>query len=271
MKVVKLSLFIFLSIQVVASIGVKDCYGATAQELLDQAKILYQDRETPASLQAAHENLVQALATVQEDGLKYDILILSSRVTYYQAGKMTERSLKMAGYEQAYGFAKEAQSLDEQFADGFYYYSIALGRWAEQKGVFESLSRKKELFQNLDSTQERLARDGSAGEAIDYFGADRIYGRVYYKLPAIAGGSRAKSLAHLKRAYDNAPDAVINAHYYAETLYDGGSSSEKATACQIADEVLAKALSEFPADRKPETLGEMSDLRGFRATIKCGS
>jgi hypothetical protein len=266
-----------MNIRALSFIGlVSICFGAvqgfsaTPQELFDQANALYiSSRDNPAMLQDSEDKLKLALSAVQDDDLKFDILILSSRVIYYKTGKMASKTDKLAGYEASYSFAKDAQDLNPDLAEGFYWYSVALGRWAEQKGVFESLSRKKELFENLDSAQQKLTRDGQMGETVDGYGPDRIYGRVYYKLPSIAGGSRSKSLDHLKNAYNNAPENFMNAQYYIETLGDGGSSAEKKLACQIADEYIAKDVGQYPVDRIPESAAELIEIKALRASIRC--
>jgi tetratricopeptide (TPR) repeat protein len=49
-------------------------------------------------------------------------------------------------------------------------------------------------------------------------GPDRVLGRVYFKLPGIAGGSKKKSLEHLLKSKELAPNDALTRCYLAETL-----------------------------------------------------
>jgi hypothetical protein len=49
-------------------------------------------------------------------------------------------------------------------------------------------------------------------------GADRVLGRVYFKLPGMAGGSKDKSKEHLAKSLEYGPDDALTRIYMAETL-----------------------------------------------------
>ncbi|MCJ7682253.1 MAG: TRAP transporter TatT component family protein [Candidatus Aminicenantes bacterium] len=67
-------------------------------------------------------------------------------------------------------------------------------------------------------------------------GADRVMGRVYFKLPGFAGGSKDKSIEHLEKSLEYGPDDPVSLLYYAETLL---SMKEKDKARAQLDHILA--------------------------------
>ena len=48
-------------------------------------------------------------------------------------------------------------------------------------------------------------------------GADRVMGRVFFKLPGLAGGSKDKSMEHLEKSKELGPDDPVTRVYLAET------------------------------------------------------
>jgi predicted Zn-dependent protease len=48
-------------------------------------------------------------------------------------------------------------------------------------------------------------------------GADRVLGRVFFKVPGIAGGSKDKSLEHLEKSKELGPEDPVTRVYLAET------------------------------------------------------
>jgi hypothetical protein len=48
-------------------------------------------------------------------------------------------------------------------------------------------------------------------------GADRVLGRVFFKVPGIAGGSKDKSLEHLEKSKELGPEDPLTRVYLAET------------------------------------------------------
>jgi hypothetical protein len=239
-----------------------------AREKLALAQTLYSEREDLAKNELAIQALVVAEAEAQDQDLLYDVLLLSSRAVYWKGMHATTDKDRLALFEKAYTQAARAKEVNEEYADAYYLYGVALARWAETKGVMESLSRKKELFDNMEETLTRDARSGRAGEEIEGFGANRITGRVYFKLPVFAGGSRAKALENLKKAYEGAANYAINVNYYAEALYDG-NAEEKKQACALLDALLLKDPTTINPDRVPETKEEFVISRKLRSEMTC--
>lgn len=238
-----------------------------ATENLAKASELYQQRDVVdangkyINILTAIETLKTASTNAEDEDLKFDIAILTSRCHYWLAQHATEKNSKISLFQAAMETAKQAQAINDEYAEGFYYYGIALGRWAEANGVTESLGRKDELMQSMKESKIRPTREDAKGETIDGMGPDRILGRVYYKLPFFAGGSRSESLKYLSNAYSTAPKFFINGIYYAETLSDGGSKAEVAQACQILKEISSKKPEDGLLTRIPENKEDIVDAQ----------
>jgi hypothetical protein len=160
-----------------------------------------------------------------------------------------------------------AKAIDNTIADSYYYYGLALGRWAETNGILDSLGRKQELMDSMTATQARKDMNGEPGGKIDGFGPARVTGRIYYKLPFFAGGSRDKALQLLGVAYKQAPQNFLNGIYLAETLADGGSDAEKTQACDILKGITAKKPVDGVADRAPENKEDIAEAVRLYSSI----
>ncbi|MGE0615523.1 MAG: hypothetical protein AB7P04_07770 [Bacteriovoracia bacterium] len=251
--------------------GVALADDAKAREALQKGRDLYAQREDLAKIDEAIKILAEAetaAAKSEDTDLKYDILIAHGRAIYYKGVHTTGDKNKIPLFEAAYGKSKAAKELSDDYADGYFYYGVALARWAEAKGVLESLNRKKELFENMEGAMERDTREAKAGDSIDGYGPNRVIGRAYFKLPVFAGGNRGKALENLKKAVDGAPNFVLNTIYYAETLYDG-DAAEKKQACELLDNLLKKNPAEIDPNRVPESKEEFVDAQKLRSEMKC--
>jgi hypothetical protein len=245
-----------------------DADDSLAREKLALSQSLYSERHDLAQNERAIETLTEAERLARDPNLLYDILLLSSRAIYWKGMHATEDKERLIIFEKSYSQAARAREVNEEYADAYFLYGVALARWAETKGVMESLSRKKELFDNMEETLAREARSGKNGEEVEGFGANRILGRVYFKLPVFAGGSRAKALENLKKAFEGASNYAINVNYYAEALSEG-SAEEKKQACALLDQLLQKDPSTLNPDRIPETKEELVSSRKLRSEMNC--
>jgi len=248
----------------------------TAEEALALANKLHEERlafpeeQTPESWSKMDESAAaatRAFDLTSDNELKYDAKILLSQIFYNKGSMLEVKAERLAAYDSAVEAARGAQEVNPEYADGYYYYSIALARWAETKGVLESLKRKGELFENLDKALEKFTKAGDLGEEIDGYGPNRTYGRVYFKLPGFAGGSNKKSLEYLETAINEAPEVALNIVYYVETLY-AGDSADKIKACAIIDDMLSKTPEEYNSERLVPTKREFRTAEKLREKMK---
>ncbi len=260
-------LLVGLSISAAHSVA----YGADtdAAAKLAKAKEAYQHRDQmdAGKKYTGIETAIELLKTAETDAtdtkLKIEILTLKSRCIYWLGVHNADNNAKQTLFGDAMNAIKSARALNEDLAEGFYYYALALARWAEAKGILESLSRKKELMDALEATKVRDTLDGKHGDTLDGYGADRVLGRMFYKLPFFAGGNRQKSLEFLATSYKKAPTHLINGNYYAETLLDGGSATEKQTGCDILKKSLAINPDTLDPERIPENRDEYKDTQAL--------
>lgn len=241
-----------------------------ARALYDQALALYDGRADLAKNDRAIELLKQAESTVVDRQLKFDILVLASRAIYWQgvttAGPDEDNNAKVAVFERGIAKAKFAVDLEPDFADGYFYYALNLARWGQAKGTLNALFRLEELKDYLKATLARDTKDGRTGEEFEAYGANRILGRVYWKVPTVAGGDKKKSAALLKKAFEKAPELALNVVYYAETL---ASLGDKDSAREMLKNMLAQKPEDYgkKLNRVPETILEFQEGRKLLASL----
>jgi hypothetical protein len=245
---------------------------ATDEEVtagLQEAQTLYQQRSATQldSINKAIQILEGLEGKAEDTDLAYDVLILESRAYYWKGNHTSDLDQKMELHLKGQAKADEAKGLDDSYAEGYYYAGLNLGRWGEAKGVLASLGRKNELIAYMNQTISHPTRQGQLGKTLDGYGASRVLGRLYFKLPTLFGGSYKESVKHLKEAYTQAKDLALNVVYYAETL-STGSSSEKALANQILDELLAQNRSTYNPNRTPETIEEFELAEKLKKEIR---
>jgi tetratricopeptide (TPR) repeat protein len=117
---------------------------------------------------------------------------------------------KQATFAQGVYYGKKAIAAEPEKPDGHYWLAVNNGKYGEAKGVMKSLALVKPIKQSLNKVIE-LDRNYEDG------GADRVLGRVYFKLPGIAGGSKDKSMEHLEKSKELGPDDPLTRVYLAET------------------------------------------------------
>jgi hypothetical protein len=77
--------------------------------------------------------------------------------------------------------------------------------------VLKSLALVKPIKKDMNKVLEldRSYEDG---------GADRVLGRVFFKVPGFAGGSKDKSLEHLQKSKELGPEDAVTRFYLADTM-----------------------------------------------------
>lgn len=240
---------------------------AAIQKGLDQANGLYAQRSAtnPQPIDQAIQLLQSLEGQADDSDLDYDILILESKAFYWKGFHTNTNNDKMAIFLQGRAKAEAAKSVNDGYAEAYYFAGINLGRWAEANGVLASLGKKGELEDYLNQSINHLTREGQSGETLDGYGPDRAFGLMYYKLPSLLGGSLDTSKSYLEKAYKNAPSFAINVVYYAQTL---NAMGDAAGAKKILDDLLSKNPQTLNASRVPETLDELQLARDLRSKIE---
>src|SRR5262245_12932525 len=108
---------------------------AVVQQKFAAAKALFAQREALSKNDAALTALEGLDGQAQSADLKYDILVLASRAYYWKGGHTNGDDAKMAVYQKGMDKATAAKGINDDLAEGYYYYGINLGKWALAKGV----------------------------------------------------------------------------------------------------------------------------------------
>ena len=182
-------------------------FSQSAEELIAQAYELYNEMMDLETANKALDLYRQALGVAED---KYESYWKISRIQYYVGAHSPEKKDKKIIFSQGIYHAKKAVALQPEKPDGHYWLGVNNGKYGETRGVMKSLSLvkpiKKSMFKIIEV--DRGYEDG---------GADRVLGRVFFKVPGIAGGSKDKSLEHLEKSKELGPEDPITRVYLAET------------------------------------------------------
>ncbi len=241
---------------------------AQVQSGLEAAKTLFSQRsaENPKPIEEMLERLSQLEGKADDSDLNFDILIMESRGLYWKGMHAKSNDDRSAIHALGQAKADEARKINDGYAEGYYYAGIHLARWGEAQGVITSIRRKGELMQYMVDAMNHMTRDDQPGETLDGAGPNRVYGRLYFKLPSVFGGSHSESVKYLSKAVSMAKNLPLNIVYYAETL-KSGNASEKALAKQLLDEMLSKNPTTYNPHRIPENMEEFEMARKLRAEL----
>jgi len=213
--------------------------------------------------------ILKGLENKSDDAdLNYDVFILEARAYYWKGLHAVTDKEKMVLHELGQNSAEAAKTLNDGYAEAYYFAGINLARWGEANGVIQSLFKKDQLMKYMNDAMNRPSREGQAGESIDGYGPDRTLGRIYFKLPSMFGGSHPQSVNFLKKSLeDNTYPVPLSVVYYAETL-SNGSTAEIALAKKLLDELLSQDPSTINPARIPENLEEFEQAKQLRAKIR---
>lgn len=182
-------------------------FSQRAEDLIAQADELFNEMRDLETAQNVLQMYQQALGIAED---KYEAYWKMSRIQYYIGSHTEDKKEKMIIFSQGVYNAKKAVALEPEKPDGHYWLGVNNGKYGESKGVMKSLSLVKPIKESMFKIIEvdRSYEDG---------GADRVLGRVFFKVPGIAGGSKDKSIEHLEKSKELGPEDPITRVYLAET------------------------------------------------------
>lgn len=176
---------------------------------LTQARAAFEQRGDPARAHAGIELFRQATAA---DPSSYEARWEGARLCYYH-GTYTftgEKAQKLALFQDGIERAKAAIQLKPKGVEGHFWLGVLYAVYGETKGIFKSLHMVPDVKREMNAALE-------IDPSIEGFGPDRVLGRMFYKLPGIAGGDNKKSLEHLERSVAGAPTNALTRLYLADT------------------------------------------------------
>jgi tetratricopeptide (TPR) repeat protein len=184
---------------------------SAASSAVDEAtRLLETYHEDPARLDRARDLLEAVLAREA----RAETITLLARV-YFQIGDVRATAVddKLAAYDRGRALGRRAIDLAPQSEDAHFWYMANTGRWGQTKGIMRSmflLGTVRETMDTLLAMNPRSARTHAAAAA------------MYFELPRIAGGDRARSREHWRRAFELDPRYTSPKVDHARDLIDAG-------------------------------------------------
>ncbi|MBT7609253.1 MAG: hypothetical protein HN576_05825 [Bacteriovoracaceae bacterium] len=250
---------------------------AIAQSVED-AEFLFEDRgEDVANAVEAAEIYGDLAAVSTEKGEKANLLYRQSEALYYVGTQAKSKDDQEKIHNNGVKVSEAAISLLEGQVDNadqkhtlteaLFFWGANKGKWGAARGVLSSLGAIGPLKKSMNKIL-------ALNEKVEKFGADRILGRLYAKIPKIGyGGSKKKSLKHLKKAFENTliPGGTVSVHgtnniYYAEILEE---TDNTAKACEVLKEFSVQDPETLLETRIPETTKEIEDAKTLMTKFKC--
>jgi len=177
------------------------------EELIVQGDKLYAEMKDMATAQEARAKYQEAATKAGS----YEAFWKLARILYYVGDNTESKKEKKIIFSQGVYFAKRAVGMEPEKPGGHYWLGVNYGVFGETKGVLKSLSLVKPIKEAMNKVIE-LDRGYEDG------GPDRVLGRVYFKVPGIAGGSKKKSLEHLLKSKELGPNDALTRCYLADTF-----------------------------------------------------
>ncbi|MFN8369714.1 MAG: hypothetical protein U0T83_03710 [Bacteriovoracaceae bacterium] len=245
---------------------------------VNEAATLYTNRVLDVNNSLKSADMYGELAAAETDSLKKVQLLnkQSEAIYFYGQNASIDNDLKISMHDKGAAVAQGGIDLlaagpgvsknpafDEALAESYYFWGANKGKWAEARGIASSLSQwpnLKEAMENIIKLKKVQVQD---------FGAFRILGRAYYKLPWPLG-DKELSLKYLKTA--NTKTAVAegdisinstNVVYYADILIAKGLIAE---AKQVLSGLIAKNDNYNPR-RVPETIKDKKEAQNILSKL----
>jgi hypothetical protein len=270
---------LFSTILAIALISIS-AVAETASELEAQAQKAYSARDYTQpgvnSALAAADLYSKAIVATTDNNLKAKYLVGESSALFFAGGASETNATKLDLHAKGIATADQAAKLlgindvaavtDAQLkqlkssltkeslsflGEALYQRGINLGEWGQANGVMQSLSKWPELRHNMESI-ETLGLVG-----LHDYGAYRVLGRGYFKIPGVLGGDMAKAEKYLSTAVAKTLAAGMkiskngnNNIYYADVLHSNGSDDK---AIKLLQDFISADPSALDSDTVPET------------------
>lgn len=182
-------------------------FSQSPDDLISQADKLYSEMK---DMETAQEALAKYRLALNEAENKYEAYWKISRIHYYIGSRTESKKDKKIIFSQGIYYAKKAIEQEPEKPDGYYWLGVNYGVYGEARGVMKSLFLVDDIKKAMNKVIE-LNREYEDG------GPDRVLGRVYFKVPGIAGGSKKKSLEHLLKSKEFGPEDPLTRVYLADT------------------------------------------------------
>jgi tetratricopeptide (TPR) repeat protein len=187
--------------------------------------------DTPDTLYANRADLASAEraaalweARLTRDGRDFEAAWKLARACYWIGGHAA-RDDQRRQYERGVEAGRRAATLETGRPEGHFWMAANMGALAESFGLRQGLKYRGAIKEALETVLriDPAFQDGSA---------DRALGRWYFKVPRLFGGSREKSVEHLRRSLTHNPHSTASHYFLAETLLEMNRRAEAREALQ---------------------------------------
>jgi tetratricopeptide (TPR) repeat protein len=200
---------------------------------------LYANRETIADAEQAAAIWDRALTARPDD---FEAARKLARASYWLGEHRQGDQAREAAFDRGMAAAERAIAARSNQPDGYFWLAANMGGLAELKGIRAGLKYRRPVRDNLEKV---LAMDPTFLKG----SADRALGRWYFKVPGLFGGSKTKSVQHLRASLGHHPQSIASRFFLAETLE---SMNRKADAIAALQEIEALGVDPdwAPEDRE---------------------
>jgi len=189
--------------------------GVRAQQSAQDPDRLYADRERLQSAIAAANIWEARLAKNPRD---FESAWKLARNCYWLGGHVPEAERRKQ-FERGMDAAMKAIEIEPNRPEGHFWLAADMGAMAEFFGLRQGIKYRGAIRKELETV---LMIDPAFQEG----SADRALGRWYFRVPRLFGGSKDKSLEHLKKALAYDPQSTATLYFLAETLVDMDKKDE---------------------------------------------
>jgi len=210
---------------------------------------LYRDRADPAKAQAATLIWQQRLETRPAD---FEAAWKLARAAYWLGGHLP-MAQRRAALERGVDAGRRASRLEPSRPEGYFWMAADMGALAESFGIRQGLRYRGPVKDALETV---LMIDPAYEEG----SADRALGRWYLKVPALFGGSKTQSEAHLRKSLTYNPESIASHFFLAETLDAMKRTGE--AAAELRRVVAAPLSAEWAPEEREFKARAEAQLRG---------
>jgi tetratricopeptide (TPR) repeat protein len=179
-----------------------------AQQAADPDR-LYADRE---KLSSALEASAIWEARLTKNPRDFESAWKLARNCYWLGGHVPE-SERRKQYERGIDAAMKAIDLEPNRPEGHFWLAADMGAMAEGFGLRNGIKYRGPIKKELETV---LMIDAGFQQG----SADRALGRWYLRVPRLFGGSKDKSVEHLKKSLSYAPESTATHFFLAETYLE---------------------------------------------------
>jgi tetratricopeptide (TPR) repeat protein len=201
---------------------------------------LYADREQLPSALAAADAWQKRLSDNARD---FEAAWKLARACYWLGGHVPAEDRRKQ-YERGIEAGRRAVAIQTGRPEGHFWMAANMGAMAESFGLRAGLRYRGPVKRELETV---LAIDPAYGEG----SADRALGRWYLRVPRLFGGSRTRSVEHLKKSLTYDPGNAASHYFLAETYL----------AMNRRDDARQEFLRVLDAPSLPEWIPEVREFK----------